>query len=216
MFFFLCPCPFVKLNNIFIRESMIYTYTLWVKLYRTTPNTSMWKLIKEILVDLHEAAFYCQTLAGVEQDQRIWEVWRLPSSFRVDTNKTKLFPYFVKQNIDAQIHLDRNRTILWVFCHLFYFFYWYGINLVVHINAAHIFSVAFNAVDQIINIIVTIELDVCIVDPVFSKYAANHLFINLGQRCMRTKKDTTSLLNFNNNVWLFFIQTDSSCFDFKG
>ena len=56
-----------------------------------------------------------------------------------------------------------------------------GIDLVVDIDALHILAISLDSIDQVFNIIVTVELDMAIVDLVLLHDALDHTLIDLSQ-----------------------------------
>ena len=56
-----------------------------------------------------------------------------------------------------------------------------GIDLVVDIDALHILAISLDSIDQVFNIIVTVELDMAIVDLVLLHDTLDHTLIDLSQ-----------------------------------
>jgi|LakMenEpi03Aug12_release.lakeMendotaPanAssembly.Ray.scaffolds.fasta_scaffold497904_1 hypothetical protein len=87
-------------------------------------------------------------------------------SLGVNSDQTKLIPNFIEQNIDSQLHLARNASVLLVTCKQVNVLNRNSVNLVVDIDALCIFSVALNHINEVINIIVSVEFYVRIVDSI--------------------------------------------------
>ena len=56
-----------------------------------------------------------------------------------------------------------------------------GIDLVVDIDALHILAISLDSINQVFNIIVTVELDMAIVDLVLLHDTLDHTLIDLSQ-----------------------------------
>jgi len=80
---------------------MIDSHSLGVELDRAAPHTCMRELIDEVLMDLHESRFDCETFAATRQDKRLRKIWRLARAFCIDSHEAKLLPYFIQQNVDT-------------------------------------------------------------------------------------------------------------------
>lgn len=167
-------------------------------------------------MDLHETALDGGTVARIEQNNWVSEIRLSAKSLGVDSHKAKLLPNFVEQNIDSQIHLHRNAAVLRVLHQFVDIFNRDRINLIVNINAPSVFSVALNAINQLINIVIAVELDFSVVDSVLCKNLAHHLFIDFGQRSMRGEEKTTRLLGLDDNIRLFLVHADASGLNFSG
>jgi hypothetical protein len=126
-----------------------------------------------------------------------------------------LLPNFIKQNVDAKVHLDRDDRVLRVLGYLFNHFNRNRVNLVVNVNAAHVLTIALNCVNQIIDIIVAIKFNVGVVHPILREYRLDHLLIDFGQGATRAEKETTGLLGLDDDVGLFLVKSYARCLNFN-
>ena len=148
------------------------------------------------------------------QEKRVCEVWCLTSALRVDAHQAKLIPDFIKKDIDAKFHVDRDASVLRVVSNCVNIFDRDGIDLVVDVDALHILAIAFNRVDQVTDIVVSIELHVGVVDLVLLHDGLDHALIDLGQLHGCTEMDTTGFLRLDNDLGFFFVETDACVLHF--
>ena len=77
--------------------------------------------------------------------------------------------------------MDRDADVEAILHHLFDLFDGDGVDLVVDVDALDVLAVALDRVDQVLDIVVSIELDMCIVNFVLLQNTLHHLVINFGQ-----------------------------------
>lgn len=108
-----------------------------------------------------------------------------------------MLPDLVHEDVDSKSHLDRDAGVLWVISQLVDVFNRDGVDLVVHVDALGVLAVAFNNINQVVYIVVTVELYVCIVDFVFLENVLDHALVNLGQSDRAREMESTNFLGLD-------------------
>ena len=129
-------------------------------------------------MQLLNGRFHSQTSSARRQNEGFFKIGHLTSSFGIDSNQSELLPDFIEQNVNAKFHLDGHARVLRVCGQPIHIFNGNGVNLVVVVDALHIFDIALDGVNQILHIIVTVELNMRVVDLVLLHNHFDHFFVN--------------------------------------
>jgi len=133
----------------------------------------------------------------------------LPLSFCVDAHEPKLLPKLVDEDIYAKLLFDRNATNLGILHQSFNFLNTDSIDLIIDVDTFNIFSVAFNGIDKVLDIVVPIESYMGIVDFILLKDELDHLIINLCQLHRSVEVNSASLCKLNFDIWFCSVESDS-------
>jgi len=209
-------CVLVHLEHVLVCQLVVDAHTLRVELHGAAPHHCVRKLLDEVFVDLHQTALYSSSVSRVKQNNWVGKVRLRAKALGVNAHQAKLLPDFIEQNVDTQVHLHRDAAVLRVLHLLVDVLNRDGVDLIVDIDALDVFSVALDHVNQLVHIVVAIELDFSVVDPVLGEHLAHHLLVDLGEGPMRGEEETARLLDLNNDVWPFLVHADACSLDFSG
>ena len=65
-------------------------------------------------MNLHDRRFDRETVPTHGQEERIFEVGQLTSALSIDAHQGQLLPDLVEQDVDAEVHMNRDAGILGV------------------------------------------------------------------------------------------------------
>merc|ERR1712195_283161 len=136
-----------NLNYIFIHQLLINSAFHGRELASTAPEVGKAELIEEVSMNLHDSSLDTGAVSTSGEDKGIVEVRHDSLPLGVHSDKTKLVPDFVNENVDTKLFLDGDASDLRVFGEGVYFFNGNGVDLIVGVDALHVFTVAFNGVD---------------------------------------------------------------------
>jgi hypothetical protein len=156
-------------------------------------------------MDLHDTIInFCST-STLCQDNRLTKIWFFSSSLGINSNHTKCIPNFLKKYIETKFHHDRNTGIQRFLRDLIDLFNRNLINFVVNIKTFDIFSIAFNHINKLINIVVTSESNVSIMHFVLVHDNLDLFLVYFGQFNLCVELNTTRLCLYNRNFRLFLV-----------
>jgi len=199
-----------NLNYIFIHQLLIYSTLHGWEFAATSPNVSKSEFIEKVSVNLHDSTLYAGAMSASSENERVSERRHFSLSFSVNSDKSKLFPNFVNQNVDTKLFFNRNTGDLWVFSQRIYFFNRNSINFVVNINAFHILSISFDCINKVVYIIVPMESNMTVVNFILLSNELDHLRINLSQLVGWVEMASSRFLNLNCNFWFLFVKSNSN------
>lgn len=155
------------LENVLVAELVLMATSHRRKLATFAPNIGRLKLIHELSMNLRDGFLDGNAASTCCQDNRILKIRRLSSLLGVDADHAQLFPNLLKQDIEAELHVNRNATAERILRNGINLLNRNGINLVINIDALDILSVALNHINKLINIVVTPEHNMRIMHFVF-------------------------------------------------
>ena len=81
---------FDQLHNIFVHQNVIFSNLLWVVFDTSSPNISIFQIIKHVFVNLF--AEICYSTSVSIQNNRLIVVWNLSFGFGIDSDEFKVVP----------------------------------------------------------------------------------------------------------------------------
>lgn len=156
---------------------MLKTAFHWGVLARFAPNLGKIKVVKERLMDLHDTIIHFCTASSRRENNWLIEVWCKTSSFGVNSHHAESVPDLLEENIETKLITNWDTSCKRVLRYTADLLYRNLINLVVNIKAFNVFSIALNDINKLINIIVTPESHVSIMNLILMQYILNEFFI---------------------------------------
>lgn len=136
-----------NLNYIFIHQLLINSALHGRELASTAPHVGKAELVEEVSMDLHDSSLDTGAVSTSGEDEGVVEVGHDSLPLGVHSDKAKLVPDFVNQNVDTKFLLDGDASDLRVFGEGVNFFNGNGVDLIVGVDALHVFAIAFNGVN---------------------------------------------------------------------
>ena len=90
------------------------------------------------------------------------------------------------------------------------------IDFVVDIETLDVLPIAFDHVDELINIVVSSEGNVGIMNFILVHDVGYHLLVDFSELDNRIELDSSCLLGMDHDVGLLLVQPDSNCFKLAG
>jgi hypothetical protein len=153
-------------------------------------------------VDLHDAVVDPEATSSLRQDDGLVEVWRTSPLLGVNSHHAQLFPNLLQQDIEPELHMDRDASIARVLRDLIDLLNGDGIDLVINVDALDVLPIALDHIDKLINVVVAPEGNMSVVHLVLVHDVHHHLLVNLGQLAIGVELHTSGLLFLDGDVGL--------------
>ena len=188
---------------------MRQTASHWRELAALAPHVRRLELIKQLPVNLTDGFLNGDAAPARRQYDGILEIGRLPLLLRVDANHAELLPDFLKEHVQAQLHVHGDAAAEGVLGDGVDLLDGYGVYLVVDVDAFDVFSVSLNNINQLVHIIVPSENHVSIVHLILSQHILHHPLVNLGQCALGIELNAAHFLRRDRDVGLLLVQPDA-------
>jgi len=165
-------------------------------------------------VNLEDGAFDRRAVSARSQNQWVREVRARSLSLRVGAHQPQHVPQLLPQNVKPQFVHCRNHCVVRILRYCVHFFQRDCVDFVVDVEALHVLPIAFDAIDEVVDVVVAPEVDVSVVDLVLLEDVLDHLLVDLGELCIRVEHNSSSLLDLDRNVWSLLVESDADVFEF--
>mmetsp|Transcript_13339 Transcript_13339/g.48560 ORF Transcript_13339/g.48560 Transcript_13339/m.48560 type:complete len:216 (-) Transcript_13339:16-663(-) len=163
---------------------------------------------------MHLIAKVLQGDAATVLRQHDWffKVWLATRRLGVHPHQSHFIPHVVKQSIEIQSHVTTNDHRVGLYGNFFHFLECEHVDFVVHVQAPHVFAIAFDHVNELIDCCVFAKQYFGIMDLVLVEDLVAQLLVYMRQGHHTLKGNPTCLLHLEVNVRWSLVQSDAHGF----
>jgi len=104
-----------NLNYVFIHQLLIHSTFLRRELAAATPDISKAELCQKVFVNLHDSSFDTGSMSTCSKNERVVKNRHLSLPFSVYSDKAKLIPNLVNEDVNSEFFFDGDASDLRVF-----------------------------------------------------------------------------------------------------
>ena len=164
---------------------------------------------------LRAEVFDRDATARITQNDRLLEIGLRPHLFRVHAHQSHGVPHALQQVVHPKIHVARDADGIWSSRKCVHFLDRQRVHLVVHVQTAHVLSIPFQDVDELVDVAVLSKQHFGVVYLVLLQHPNHRLFVNFRQPARNggIQLHSTRLFLLPVNPRRLFIQPQSDGFE---
>lgn len=204
-----------NLHHVLVAQWMAETARHGRELAALTPDVRRLEIRKQRSMDLTNGVLDREATSTRSKNDGIVQVRSLTTLLGVDANHGERLPNLLQENIESELQLHRNARVQGLLRDKVDFLDGNDINLVVHIEALDVLASALDNINQVVDIVVTAENDVRVMNLVLVHNIGNHLSVDLRQVRGRVELNTAGLLGLDLDVRLLLVETNADLLELQ-
>ena len=185
------------------------------ELAAATPDERVFEVVLELLVNAVANRLDRAASSLLGQHDGVAEIGLLPAFFRVDSHQRDAIPDGVEKSVDVEFLVDTDDHGVWSTGQFIDVFDGKQIDFVVDEDSLDVLSVAFDDVDQVVDVIIASADHISVVDLVLLHDDLDHLFVEVGSGEQGSEGHSSGLLFVDHDVRFLLVDSHAHCLELE-